>query len=183
MSLAQKIRAYAERKGAVICDDPAEKGRLAAYIAPVAALFPYFVEKLSGGVYPYRMEEQGTLKLREADGITWEYHDTDTGNVGYMIGISCEVMDEGPEYTAFLFMHELAHITTGGDHNRAFHDQLGELLLIYNQTTGANLANDMFGQQMRCDSRPYVLPDHIPKQQSRRGKAFRTESKEEPKRK
>lgn len=183
MSIAQKTRAYAEEKGAVICDDPAEKKRLAAYIAPVAALFPYFVEKLSGGVYPYRMEEQGTEELREDDGITWEYHDTNSANVGYMIGISVEAMNQGAEYTAFLFMHELAHITTSGDHNRIFRDQLEELLLIYNQATGANFANDMFGQQMRCDSRPYVLPNNIPKQQSRRGQAFHTESRDEPKRK
>ena len=181
MNLAEKTRAYAEQKGAVICDDPAEKQRLAEYITPVAALFPYFVGKLIGGVYPYRMTEQGTEELREADGITWEYHDTDTGKVGYMIGVSIDAMNEGEPYTAFLFMHELAHITTGGDHPRAFHDQLNELLAIYNRATGANLANDMFGQQMRYDSRPYVLPDHIPMQQSRRGTAFRTESKDEPK--
>ncbi len=178
MSLAQKTRAYAERKGAVICDDPTEKQRLVQYIAPVAALFPYFVEKLIGGVYPYRMGEQGTAELRESDGITWEYHDTDTGKVGYMIGVSIDAMNEGEEYTAFLFMHELAHITTGGEHPRAFHDQLDELLLIYNRATGESLANDMSGQQMRCDSRPYVLPDHIPMQPSRRGNTFRTEAQE-----
>lgn len=178
MSLAQKTRAYAERNGAVICDDPAEKERLAAYIAPVAALFPYFVEKLIGGVYPYRMEEQGTAELREDDGITWRFCDPDTGKVGFLIGISCDAMNEGEKYTAFLFMHELAHITTGGEHTRSFHDQLDELLLIYNRATGENLANDMFGQQLRCDSRPYVLPDHIPMQQNHRGNRFRTEAKE-----
>lgn len=178
MSLAQKTRAYAEQKGAVICDDPAEKQRLAEYIAPVAALFPYFVEKLSGGVYPYHMEEQGTAELRESDGITWRFCDPDTNKVGFMIGISCEAMNEGEAYTAFLFMHELAHITTGGEHPRAFHDQLNELLRGYNQATGTNLANDMFGQQMRCDSRPYAIPAGIPVQQSCKGSAFRTEAKE-----
>ena len=181
MNLAEKTRAYAEQKGAVICDDPAEKERLAAYIAPVASLFPYFVEKLSGGVYPYRMEEQGTAELREDDGISWEYHDAITGTVGYLIGISVEAMNVGEEYTHFLFMHELAHITAGGDHNRVFHDQLDEMLLTFNQATGANLANDLFGMQIRYDSRPYVLPDYIPMQHSRRGTAFRTETKDEPK--
>lgn len=178
MSLAQKTRAYAEQKGAVICDDPAEKQRLAEYIAPVAALFPFFVEKLAAGVYTYYMTEQGTEELRECDGITWEFHATDTGEVGYMIGVSVEALDAGEEYAAFLFMHELAHITTGGEHPRAFHDQLNELLLIYNQATGANLVNDMIGQQMRCDSRPYAIPAGIPVQQRCKGSAFRTEAKE-----
>lgn len=177
MSLAEKTRAYAERKGAVICDDPAEKQRLAEYIAPVAAQFPFFVGKLVG-VYPYSMAEQNREDKHEVDGITWEYHDPATGEVGYLIGISIEALEAGQDYAAFLFMHELAHITTDGGHPRAFHDQLGELLLIYNRATGANLVNDMFGQQMRCDSRPYVLPDYIPMQHSRRGNTFRTEAKE-----
>lgn len=77
-------------------------------------------------------------------------------------------------------MHELSHITTGPEHSQAFHDQLHELLMVYNGATGANLANDMFGQQMRCDSRPYVLPDNIQVQQSRKGCTFRTEAKEQP---
>lgn len=177
MSLAEKTLAYAKQQGAVICNDPAEKQRLADYIAPVAALFPFFVGKLDAGVYPYIMADQGTEELRECDGITWEYHDPDTGEIGYMIGISVDAMNEGEAYTAFLFMHELAHITTDCEHPRTFHDQLNELLLVYNRTTGANLANDMFGQQMRCDSRPYVLPDNIQVQQSWKGCAFRTEAK------
>lgn len=178
MSLAQNTRAYAERKGAVICDDPAEKKRLAEYIAPVAALFPYFVGKLVAGIYPYHMTEQGTAELRGCDGISWEFHSPGTGEVGYMIGVSIEALEAGQDYTAFLFMHELSHITAGPEHSQTFHDQLNELLMVYNGATGANLANDMFGRQMRCDSRPYVLPDNIQVQQSRKGCTFRTEAKE-----
>lgn len=178
MTLAEKTLAYAEQQGAVICNDPAEKQRLANYIAPVAALFPYFVGKLVAGIYPYHMTEQGTEDLRECDGISWEFHSPGTGEVGYMIGISIEAIEAGQDYTAFLFMHELSHITTGPEHSQAFHDQLHELLMVYNGATGANLANDMFGQQMRYDSRPYVLPDNIQVQQSRKGFTFRTEAKE-----
>lgn len=171
-----RVISWIQKQGAVICQDLAEKQRLAEYIVPVAALFPFFIGKLVG-IYPYFMLDQGCEDLKEDDGITWEYHDPDTGEIGYMIGISVDAMNEGQAYTAFLFMHELAHITTGPEHSQAFHDQLNELLMVYNGATGANLANDIFGQQMRCDSRPYVLPDDIPVQHSRRNCTFRTEAK------
>lgn len=147
--------AWIEKQGAVVCLDPEEKKRLAEYIAPVAVVFPDLVSRLVG-VYPYSMKDQNVDWLSECDGISWEYHDKRTGSEKYVIGISVEGMAAGSEYAAFLFLHELAHTVTGCEHNTAFHDQLNSMIKTYNQATGANIANDLFGWPSRHDNRPYT---------------------------
>lgn len=155
MTLAEKTLAYAEQQGAVICNDPAEKQRLANYIAPVAAVFPELVSRLAG-VYPYYMRDQGGDLLPECDGISWKYHDNQTGSTVFLVGISIDGMDADAEYAAFLFLHELAHTVTGPEHNTAFHDQLNSMIKAYNQANGANIANDLFGWPSRHDNRQYT---------------------------
>lgn len=174
-NIAGRTIAWIEKQGITICKDPAEIERLKSYIVPAAELFPDLVNMLCA-VYVYRMNEQSG-DAAGVDGILWKNVTSDSGTV-YAVGISTEAMDKGADYTAFLFLHELAHITTDGDHSRAFHDQLNELLMVYNEATGANLANDMFGQQMRYDSRPFVLPDNIPIQYRGARAAFRMEAKQ-----
>lgn len=155
MNLTDKAIAFAKQQGAVICTDPVEKKRLAGLVAPVAAVFPNLVSRLAG-VYPYYMRDQGGELLPECDGISWKYHDNQTGSTVFLVGISIEGMDAGAEYAAFLFLHELAHTVTGCEHNTAFHDQLNSMIKTYNQATGANIANDLFGWPSRHDSRPYT---------------------------
>lgn len=155
MDIAEKALAWAKKQGAVICQEPTEKQRLAEYVVPVAALFPDLIAQVVG-IYPYYMLEQGRDDLKEADGITWEYNDTKIDRKSYAVGISVEGLEAGPEYTAFLFLHELAHTVTGCEHNTAFHDQLNSMIKTYNQATGANITNDLFGWPSRHDNRPYT---------------------------
>ena len=108
-----RVLNWIQAKGAVICDDPIMKLRLAEYITPVAAMFTELLENLYA-VYPYYMSKQGNEELRKDGGVCWEYHDTKTGKVVFAIGISVEGMEQGLENAQFLFLHELAHIAAGG---------------------------------------------------------------------
>ena len=154
MNITEKALAYAEQQGAVICNAPNEKKRLAKLIIPVAAVFSELVSRLAG-VYPYYMRDQGGDLLPECDGISWKYHDNQTGSTVFLVGISIDGMDAGAEYAAFLFLHELAHTVTGPEHNTAFHDQLNSMIKAYNQANGTNIINDLFDWPSRHDYRPY----------------------------
>jgi len=171
----ERIMRWIETEGGVAYKDPAAKERLLDYLLPVMQVFPEFVNMVSA-VYVYRTDQQ-TGSAAGPDGISWENHTSDVG-ILYAVGISLEAMDKGPEYTQFLFLHECTHIITGHDHDHVFHGQLNQLLSIFNETTGANLRNDMIGMPMRHDSQRYVLPEDIPMQNEYIGSAFRTEAKE-----
>ena len=166
---------WIETEGGVPYEDPETKERLKEYLCPVWSVFPDLVSMVSA-VYVYRMDQQSG-SAAGPDGISWENHTLDVG-ILYAVGISLEAMDKGPEYTQFLFLHELTHIITGHNHDHAFHGQLNKLLSIFNKATGSNLFNDMLGMPMRYDFRPYMLPDNIPIQNDYIGKQFHTEAKE-----
>lgn len=170
---------WVQREGAVFCTDPTMKMRLAEYVAPVAALFPDLMERVAG-VYPYFQSEQLREDLQENDGIAWKFVSVHSNEVRYVIGISVEALEAGPEYVQFLFLHELAHNMTDKDHSTEYHRLLDSLIKQFNQATGANIVNDYFGHPMRHDSRSYKIPDGIPVQQSRKGAIYRTEEKGRP---
>ena len=162
---------WIEKQGAVICMDLAEKKRLEHYIIPVVALFPDLIKMLCF-VYVYRMSEQ-TEGAAGSDGICWKNVTNYAGTL-YAIGISVEAMDKGAEYTAFLFMHELAHIKEP-KHNHNFHEILNDMIVRYNHAYSVNLANDMFGLPVRSDSRSYdPLAGTVHQLVDRPGANFRT---------
>ncbi len=171
---ADRTIVWIEKHGAVVCLDPAEKQRLERYIVPTAALFPDLMKMLCA-VYVYRMSEQ-TGEAAGSDGICWKNVTSYAGTL-YAIGISTEAMDKGAEYTAFLFMHELAHIRES-EHCYKFHEILNDMIGQYNHAYSVNLANDMAGLQMRYDSRLYdPLSGNVHRSAERIGDTFRTSGK------
>lgn len=155
MTDSEQVMEWAKTQGAVVCNDPKERQRLLDSIVPVAAVFPDLVKQVSA-TYAYRMAEQ-RKKAAGADGMSWR---DVTGKKGtlYAIGVSVEALDSGPEYSQFVFLHELAHIVTDERHTTAFHDKLNEMIDTYNKATGANIVNDFFAWPSRYDSRP--LPEN-----------------------
>lgn len=149
-TLKDRTLAWIQKEGAVFCEDPTAKDRLAKAIVPVAMLFPDLVGQLAT-IYLYNMGEQGNVELRASDGMSWKYCDEETGNISYAIGISIEALEAGAEYVQFLLLHELAHIVTDTDHTTAFHNRLNEMIQIFNAETGATITNDLFGWPSRHD--------------------------------
>ena len=156
-TLKKQTIAWIQRQGAVFCDDPIAKDRLAKAIVPVAMLFPDLVSQLAT-IYLYKMDEQRSAELRKSDGMSWRYCDEKTGNASFAIGISIEGLEAGAEYAQFLLLHELAHIVTEADHTTAFHDQLNEMIQKFNAETGATIINDLFGWPSRHDCRRQTIP-------------------------
>lgn len=175
MTDSEQVMEWAKTQGVVVCNEPKERQRLLDYIVPVAAVFPDLVKQVNA-TYVYRMEEQ-KKKAAGADGMLWKDVAGKKGTL-YAIGISVEAMDGGPEYAAFVFMHELAHMVTDVSHTSAFHEKLSEMIATYNQTTGTNIVNDFYDWPSRFDSRPYILPDNIRVEPGCKSTAFRTEAKE-----
>lgn len=171
---AERTIAWIEKQGAVVCLDPAEKQRMERYIVPVAELFPDLMKMLCA-VYVYRMSEQ-TGEAAGSDGICWK-NVTNYAGTRYAIGISTEALDKGPEYTAFLFMHELAHIKEP-EHSYKFHEILSDMIGQYNHAYSVNLANDMAGLPMRSDCRSYdPFAGNVQHISKRPGTTFRTSGK------
>ena len=151
MTGSEQVMEWAKSQGAVVCDDPKERQRLLDYIVPVAAVFPDLVKQVNA-TYVYRMEEQ-KKKAAGADGMSWKDVAGQKGTL-YAIGISVEALDSGPDYAAFVFMHELAHVVTSEGHTTVFQDKLNEMIDIYHKATGADIVNDFFACPSRYDSQP-----------------------------
>lgn len=155
MTDSEQVMEWAKTQGAVVCNDPKESQRLLDYIVPVGAVFPDMVKQVNA-IYVYRMEEQ-KKKASGADGMHWKDVAGKNGTL-HAIGISVEALDGGPEYAAFVFMHELAHMVTDDRHTTAFNEKLDEMIATYNQATGAGIVNDFYAWPSRYDCRPYSLP-------------------------
>ena len=59
----------------------------------------------------------------------------------------CEdiITGQNRRYWKMVYLHELAHVITGGGHTAAFHKLLDAMISIYNEETGENLQNDYQG--------------------------------------
>lgn len=147
------------------------------FLMPISTVFPDLTQQVSAWYCYWILEQEGTAAEGEPDGICWK--DTiDGGNdTLYAVGISCEALEAGREYTQMLMLHELAHMLTNEDHSIRFHETLSTLINDFNAATGSEITNDLYGIETRYDSRPWTLPENIPVQQSRRGPQFRTEAK------
>lgn len=138
-----RVLRWVKSQGAVFCVDPAELDLLKSYLSEMAFVFPLLQWGLCA-VYLYRQEDQ-PVELKRCDAICWDDVTTDGIGTLHAIGISTAALDRGPEYTQFVFLHELTHATHGGEHTAEFHAALDELIIEYNRATGATLANDYFG--------------------------------------
>lgn len=160
MNYTSRIMKWIMSKGVVVYKNEEAKQRMTEYIAPVGAAFPELVKKLSA-VYVYQTAKQKG-DARGTDGICWRDETSDAGTL-FAIGISTDTLDAGPEYCAFVFLHELCHVATCSDHTVAFHEELDRMIRIYNQATGAELENDYFDIPSRFDCRPYEIGGTIRK--------------------
>lgn len=138
-----RVLRWIQSQGAVFYYDPDKHERLKSYLSKMPWVFPLFQLGVYA-LYVYRQEDQ-PVELKNCDAICWDDVTTDGIGTLHAIGISTTALDRGPEYTQFVFLHELTHVTHGGEHTAEFHAALDELIDLYNRETGAVLANDYYG--------------------------------------
>lgn len=80
-------------------------------------------------------------ETQENDGVCWLDVTRDGHGVLYAIGLATWTL-ENPPYFQLVFLHELAHIAVGGEHNAAFRAYLDSLIARFNEATGVQLVND-----------------------------------------
>lgn len=128
----------------VLCFDPPELERAKRVLAPLTRIFHKEIsENPLPLIYIYRQSEQ-LSKNQKSDGNL--YRETNkSGNLIYCcLGISTEALQQGKEYTALVFMHELTHINFP-EHDKNFHEYLNNLISLYNIITGSTVKNDYYG--------------------------------------
>ena len=128
----------------VLCFDPPELERAKRVLAPLTRIFHKEIsENPLPLIYIYRQSEQ-LPENQKSDGNL--YRETNkSGNLIYCcLGISTEALQQGKEYTALVFMHELAHINFP-EHDKNFHEHLNNLISLYNIITGSTVKNDYYG--------------------------------------
>lgn len=146
-----RILRWIRTQGVIMCCDPAERVRVKMYLLPVFWALEEVIRPVPlVALYLYRQADQppslqttGRTPMRSVDGIAWKDVTKDRGEL-YAIGLSCEALEQGPEYTQFLFLHELTHVLGNGDHSPEFHRQLDRLIEQFNRRTGGHIVNDYF---------------------------------------
>lgn len=145
----QRVLHWIRQQGVVMCCEPTEQERARDILLPAFRALEDVIRPLPlVSVYLYRQTDQPSslrttsgTPMRNVDGIEWVDCTPDRGNL-HVIGLSCEALGRGSEYTQFLFLHELAHIDGGGEHSPAFHQQLDRMIELFNQRTGSRIVND-----------------------------------------
>lgn len=142
----RRVLHWIQRQGVVTCCDPTERERAREYLLPVFRALEDIIRPVAlVAVYLYRQTDQppslrttsGT-PIQDVDGIEWKDVTEDRGEL-HAIGLSCEALKRGSEYTQFLFLHELAHVFGSEDHSPEFHHQLDHLIEKFNRSTGATV--------------------------------------------
>lgn len=137
----QQILRWIGRQGAVFYYGKPERETAKSYLRGMSKVFPEEIAKLNA-IYLYRMADQPD-SLNKYDGICWVDVTLNGRGTLYAIGISLEALAEGPEYTQFLFIHELTHIVVPcahGEHSAEFHVACQRLLKKYDEQTGSCLS-------------------------------------------
>lgn len=98
-------------------------------------------------VFLYDPEENtGNELLLESDGICYWQDDANNAAIRRcIIGISVAAFRWGNDYISMLFLHELTHGLlryAENNHDAVYHNQLDELIMMYNSLCGGNLKND-----------------------------------------
>ena len=143
-----RILRWVRTQGVIMCCDPAGRVRVKMYLLPVF----WALEKVIRlaplvALYLYRHADQppnlrttdGT-PMRNIDWIVWKDVTRDRGEL-YAIGLSCEALEQGPESTQFLFLHELIHALGNGVHSPDFHQQLDRLIEQFKRRTVSPLGH------------------------------------------
>lgn len=145
----QRVLHWIQETGIVVCWDPALRKTVAQYLLPIFQALRETIQPLSlVCIYLYRQADQPPnmrtddgIFIRYVDGIQWVDVTPDRGKL-YAIGLSAEALDKGKDYVQFLFLHELAHILSGGKHSKEFHRCLDGLIERFNKYTGSHIVND-----------------------------------------
>lgn len=138
LSEKQRIRRWIERQGVQIHDaTPKESEAVRQILKDTPRLFPDLLYR-SGLRLLFLYEQDET---QENDGVCWIDVTRDGHGVLYAIGLATWTL-ENPPYFQLVFLHELAHIAVGGEHNAAFRAYLDSLIAKFNEATGVQLVND-----------------------------------------
>ena len=128
----------------ILCTEPYELERAKTLLSPLVRIFHKEIsENPLPLIYIYRQSEQ-LSKNQKSDGNL--YRETNkSGNLIYCcLGISTEALQQGKEYTALVFMHELTHINFP-EHDKNFHEYLNNFISLYKIITGSTVKNDYYG--------------------------------------
>ena len=145
----RRVLRWIGRQGVIMCCDPSEQERARDILLPVFRALEDVIRPVPlVALYLYRQADQPLslrttdgVPMRDVDGIEWKDVTRDRGEL-HAIGLSAEAMKEGPSYLQFLFLHELAHVFSSGEHSPGFHQQLDRLIEQFNRSTGGHIVND-----------------------------------------
>lgn len=146
---SQRVLRWIQGTGVVVCWDLALRKTVAQYLLPVFQTLRETIQPLSlVCIYLYQQADQppnlrtdGGALMKDVDGIQWVDVTPDRGKL-YAVGLSVEALDKGKDYVQFLFLHELTHILSGGEHSEEFHQCLDGLIERFNRHTGSRIVND-----------------------------------------
>lgn len=143
----RRISRWIERAGERIYRPTLEERETARrLLKDMPALFPDLLYQ--SGLCLIYLYEQGEM---ERDAVCWTDVTKDCGTL-YAIGIARWAL-EYPAHFQLLFLHELAHVAVGGEHDKAFCDCLDRMIAKFNCATGASLVNDYGSGGKRTVSR------------------------------
>lgn len=135
------------KQGVVFADDHEAKAKARETLAKVFVAMPDVIfNSCLSLVYVYSMDEQPPV-ISKNDGYSSISEHLPDGRQVASIGISTQALSCGPEYAAFIVMHELAHVTVNwqfvkGQHGGIFHFWLDMLIRRYNDFHHATIEND-----------------------------------------
>ena len=135
------------RQGVVFAVDPIAKGQAREILAKVFIAMPDVIfSSILSLVYVFDMNEQPP-EISKCDGYSSVSEHQNDGKKVASIGISIQAIRRGPEYSALICLHELAHVTVNGrlvrgQHGGGFHLWLDVLLRRYNSYHRTSIKND-----------------------------------------
>lgn len=144
-----QVLRWIRRQGVIMCYDTTKRERVKEYLLPVFMALEDVIRPVPlVALYLYRQADQppglrttGGVPMRDVDGIEWKDVTRNRGEL-HAIGLSCEALEQGPEYTQFLFLHELTHVLGNGEHSPEFHRELDRLIEQFNRRTGGHIINN-----------------------------------------
>lgn len=137
LSQKQRIRRWIEQQGVQIRDAaPEESEAVRRILMDMPRLFSDLLYR--SGLRLLYLYEQGNEQ--ENDAVCWKDVTNYAGTL-YAIGIARWAIAY-PTYFQLLFLHELAHIAGGGEHDKAFCDCLDRMIEKFNAATGSSIVND-----------------------------------------
>ncbi len=144
-----KALEFVLQQGVIISSDPDYRQQAREVVENVFRALPEYVLKSRLSlIYVYDQMQQPP-GISDSDGYASIYEHSTSGRRVESIGISIQALQRGMEYAAFVFMHELTHITINhrflkGSHGGLFHYLLNLYLMYYNRYHGTKIENDYY---------------------------------------